>query len=111
MNCADLGTPGSAGRKLIMAIWARLLDGATIEPDDDFWELGAASLTVAKAGYEVCNALGVELPVAFFYRYSSVREWEEFLSAELGPHEVEFRAGLGLERISGGSISSNKGDS
>ena len=57
MRGADSGDASLAG------IWASVLDRNSVNPDDDFFDLGGDSIQASQVTARVLNTLGVELPV------------------------------------------------
>ncbi|MCZ4119465.1 amino acid adenylation domain-containing protein [Streptomyces sp. H39-S7] len=71
--------------QVVIAAWARILGTADINPQDDFFDLGAQSLQAI----QVANRLGVELEtdvrVAWLFQYPTAAELARHLDDQHGP--------------------------
>lgn len=57
----------------IAKIWQEVLGATVIGPNDNFFDLGAHSLTVAEVQVKLQNALGQEIPIVDLFQFSTVR--------------------------------------
>jgi phthiocerol/phenolphthiocerol synthesis type-I polyketide synthase E len=78
---------GSDAERRLADIWKELLSLPTIEPTDDYFELGGSSLFAVRMFDQIEKAFNVRLPLATLYEAPTVRELAGKLSAprEAGP--------------------------
>ncbi len=62
-----------AATRVVAAVWGELLGLARVGDDDHVFDLGASSLLVVRARAALRERLGVEIPVADFFRYRTPR--------------------------------------
>jgi amino acid adenylation domain-containing protein len=88
------GRPGEAGgsqgeggdiQAELARLWSGLLDVDPVDPDEGFFDLGGTSLLSLRLLDEVRARFGVEVPVATFYSYPTLRSMAEWLSSK-GPN-------------------------
>jgi amino acid adenylation domain-containing protein len=71
----DYVPPETLTEAAVAAIWAAVLDTARVGRDDDFFDLGGASLTALQAVAAVEDRLDVQLPDAYVFEHRTVREF------------------------------------
>ncbi len=71
---------------MLCEIFARYLkkDGAQLDPDAGFYEMGFKSADLLRLLSEIENRLDLKLPPSLLFEYTTVRELSRFLSEEAG---------------------------
>ena len=71
---ASFRAPVTGMEQRLCEIWADLLGVESVGMDDNFYELGASSLIVIRAGLQIKDELQTELPVNALYSVTTVAE-------------------------------------
>ena len=75
----DLRTQTDVERA-VAAAWASALGVSAVAPDDNFFDLGAHSLTLAEVQIALQNRLGRAIPLVDLFQYSTVRSLAHHLA-------------------------------
>ena len=78
--------PAATMEERIRRLWEELFGLETIEPEDDFFELGGSSLMAARLFADLREMTGRDLPIGLLLRAPRLRQLAEALEAEEGPH-------------------------
>jgi non-haem Fe2+, alpha-ketoglutarate-dependent halogenase len=73
----------------VTRVWTALLDLPSLRRDEDFFDLGAHSMLVAKAKGQLEAIFGREIPEAGFFRHTTCRSLAEFLQRSFAAEAVE----------------------
>ncbi|MGW1074004.1 non-ribosomal peptide synthetase [Streptomyces sp. NPDC002537] len=60
--------------ELIGRVWAEILEVPRVGMDDNYFDLGGTSISIKKAQLRLQTELGITLPVAALYEYTTVRQ-------------------------------------
>ncbi|WP_406044088.1 amino acid adenylation domain-containing protein [Micromonospora sp. NBC_00898] len=66
---------------LMHSIWCEVLGLASIRPDDDIFDLGGHSLTLARIAARVRERMGADLPLSAFFDTSTIRGLSQLVQA------------------------------
>jgi hypothetical protein len=69
-----------ATQKIVIGIWAEVLNSSSIGVDDNFFDLGGNSGSLIRVHARLSEALGTELPIACLFRFPTVRSLSECLN-------------------------------
>lgn len=70
----------SDARTVTLSAYRTVLGNPDISPDDDFFELGGDSVQAIEAVSMIEAAVGVEIPVAWFFTYPTAAELAEAIA-------------------------------
>ncbi|KOV60617.1 peptide synthetase [Streptomyces sp. MMG1121] len=68
--------------RIVTAVWAQVLGGAEVGPQDDVFDLGAHSLQAIQAANRLGVELGRDIKVAWLFQYSTPADLALFLGRE-----------------------------
>ena len=77
----DFVPPETPTEAIVAAVWSSVLDAARVGLDDDFFDLGGASLAALETVVAVEDRLELELPDAFVFEHRTVREFAAAVDA------------------------------
>jgi nonribosomal peptide synthetase MxcG len=72
----------SDARSVTLSAYREVLANPGVSPDDDFFELGGDSVQAIEAVSLIEVAMGAEIPVAWFFTYTTAGELAEAIAAE-----------------------------
>jgi acetyltransferase-like isoleucine patch superfamily enzyme/acyl carrier protein len=73
--------PQTLTEATLVEIWAAVLGVDEVSVEDNLFALGGHSLTAVRLAVEISNRLSIQLPVAAFFQYPTIREFGRYLEA------------------------------
>jgi aryl carrier-like protein len=82
------GLPTNALERLLSDVWTQVLSLQSVGVDENFFDCGGTSISMARVNAKLRNSLGRPIPMTAMFQYPTLRSLAVYLSAAGGPPEA-----------------------